>query len=108
MYRPRAGAVLSSSRSGLTRDKRALACLREPETFWLKSRQVKGGRHEVPETAPQQAFEMLQVSARVRLFFEKPPVMAACISASCVGLPFLGKKLPFCRGGGSFPPFKPF
>jgi len=23
--------------------------------------QVKGGRHEVPETAPQQAFEMLQV-----------------------------------------------
>jgi hypothetical protein len=30
--------------------------------------QVKGGRREVPETAPQQVFEMLQVFALGRVF----------------------------------------
>jgi hypothetical protein len=49
--------------------------------------QVKGGRHEVPETAPQQAFEMLQVSARARLFLENI-VMAARIQRLVSGSPF--------------------
>jgi hypothetical protein len=34
--------------------------------------QVRGGRHEVPETAPQQAFEMLKVGERGFLQCENP------------------------------------
>jgi hypothetical protein len=55
MCRPLAVAVLSSSQWS---EERALVRWAHNVRCAV---QVKGGRHEVPETAPQQAFEMLQV-----------------------------------------------
>ena len=64
--------------------------------------QVKGGRHEVPETAPQQAFEMLQVFALGRVlmtlvgFIEYYSQLLAAVDIGCpvlVGQPRLLLKM---------------